>query len=155
MLGRHADHFMATQAREHVTAVTPNAGSTGYSPPDQERAGAPHVRMKRGMSAPSAQATVLSGALPGMGRITMPRGQRMPRGVRPAASRLAGLQPSGALPGMGRFGPSGALPGMGHYPLGRGTPGAVAGLADFTIMGYDGITVLGIAAAAWYFLKRK
>lgn len=155
MLGRHADHFMATQARERVMAITPNAGGAGYNPPDQERAGAPHVMMKRGMSAPSAQATVLSGQLPGMGRMTMPRGQRLPRGVYPSSGRLAGLQPSGALPGMGGLQPSGALPGMGHYPLGRGSAGAVAGLADFTIMGYSGIAVLGVAAAAWYFLKRK
>lgn len=167
MLGKHADYFMAAQARERVVAVTPNGGGQGYNPPDQERSGTAHVKMRRGMNAPSSQTVVPSGALPGMGRLQIPRGQRtLHRSIRPSNSVLAGIQPSGALPGMGSWRqPSGALPGMGHYPLGRGSAGAVAGwrqpsgalpgMGDFTIAGYSGIAVLGAAAAAYFLFFRK
>ena len=116
MLGKAADHFMRAQANEQVLAMTPNGGGKGYNPPDQERSGTPHVMMRRGMTAPSSQKVVVSGALPGMGKLQVPRGTN-PTKIRQLWTRntLAGLQPSGALPGMG------------HYPLGRGTPGAVAG----------------------------
>lgn len=159
---------MAAQAREQVTAMTPNGGGQGYNPPDQERSGSAHVMMRRGMTAPSSQKVVVSGALPGMGRLQVPRGTN-PSKIRQLHTRntLAGIQPSGALPGMGHyplnkfapgavagFGPSSALPGMGGVQPSGALPG-MGGLGDFTIMGYSGIAVLGVAGLAWLLLKKR
>lgn len=167
MLGKAADHFMHAQANERVMAMTPNGGGQGYNPPDQERSGTAHVQMRRGMTAPSSQKVVVSGALPGMGKLQVPRGTN-PAKIRQLHLRntLAGIQPSGALPGMGHyplgrgtpgavagFGPSGALPGMGQLQPSGALPG-MGGLGDFTIMGYSGIAVLGVAGLAWYLLKK-
>ncbi len=101
MLGNAADHFMLSQMRERVLATTPNAGGRSFAPPDQERAGSAHVRMRGGYGLPGPQRQVSSSYAPGI----------QPSGALPG---MGGIQPSGALPGMGAFQRSGALPGMGE-----------------------------------------
>lgn len=101
MLGNAADHFMLSQMRERVSAMSPNAGGRSFAPPDQERAGTATVRARGGLQLPGPQRYVSSNYSPGI----------QPSGALPG---MGGFQPSGALPGMGSFQPSGALPGMGE-----------------------------------------
>ena len=136
MLGNNADHFMLSQMRERVTAITPNAGGRSFSPPDQERAGTATVRAKGGMGCPGPQRQVSSnyspgiqqsGALPGMG----------------------GYSSSGALPGMGSFQRSGALPGMGADDGTTPPPTVSVSIPPAVMIGW------GLAAAALvYFMSR-
>jgi hypothetical protein len=138
MLGKNADHFMRMQARENVSAMSPNGGGRSFSPPDQERAGAPQVSMRGGMGIPGPQRSISGGSIPGMGFVRAPR--PVPRGALPGMSGVFGVQRSGALPGMGAYSqPSGSLPGMGAYSQpsgslpGMGALGAVFGLSGTTM----------------------
>lgn len=183
MFGAHADHFMLAQMRERVTAITPNAGSSGLRVPDRERAGAPHVQMRAGFGMPGPQRVVSSkfipgrGALPGMSSVDEPSGGALPgmgtyveSPAYQGSNGLAGVGRSGALPGMGYFrsfldgiglsgvGRSGALPGMGGGALpgmsGAGRSGSLPGMGEATI---STTTVLGLAAigALLFFAMNK
>ncbi len=154
MLGNHADHFMLSQMRENVTAITPNAGSAGLKVPDRERAGAPHIKMKAGFGMPGPQRVVSSQFIPGRGALPGMSGVQR-SGALPGMghsisyapywqSHLAGDQPGGALPGMS----GGALPGM----SGVQRSGALPGMGDIT---FSTTTVLGIAAIAGLYLWAK
>ncbi len=134
MLGNNADHFMLSQMRERVTAMTPNAGGRSFSPPDQERAGTATVRAKGGFGLPGPQRQVSSSYSPGI----------QPSGALPG---MGGFQRSGALPGMGAFQRSGALPGMGED--GAAAPTVAVSLPPSVMIGW------GVAAAALiYFMSR-
>lgn len=175
MFGAHADHFMLAQMREHVTAITPNAGSPGLRVPDRERAGAPHVSMLAGFGMPGPQRVVSSkfipgrGAIPGMSNVDEPSGGAIPGMGGGALPGMSGVGRSGSLPGMGAYvaspayqgsnglgffglaglagaGRSGSLPGMGS--------GALPGMGEATI---STATVLGLAAigALLFFAMNK
>lgn len=133
MLGNAADHFMLSQMRERVHAITPNAGGRSFAPPDQERAGAAHVRMRGGMGLPGPQRQVSSNYSPGL----------QPSGALPG---MGGLQPSGALPGMGWF-TSGALPGMGED--GAPSPTVAVNIPPAVMIGWG-----AAAAILFYFMTR-
>jgi hypothetical protein len=141
MLGKNADHFMRMQARERVSAMSPNGGGKSFSPPDMERAGAPQVSMRGGMGIPGPQRAISGGSIPGMGFVRAPRRPQLagvPRGALPGMSGVFGIDRSGALPGMGAYSqPSGSMPGMGNDPSGAlpgmGALGAIFGLSGTTM----------------------
>jgi hypothetical protein len=163
MLGKNADHFMRMQAKERVSAMSPNGGGRSFSPPDQERAGAPQVTLRGGMGIPGPQRTISGGSIPGMGFVRAPRRPPVPGMLRGYSSALPGMghslygiQPGGALPGMGGvFGvqPGGALPGMGmgmgayvHSPAYQGVGAYSSALPGMgAIFGLSGET-LGLMA---------
>jgi hypothetical protein len=131
MLGRHADHFFATQARERVLAITPNGGGRSLQIPDRERAGSAQVTM-RGHTVPGPQRQVSSGYMPGMGTVEAPPAPVQPSGALPGmgGSALPGMGGS-ALPGM-----SGGdmLPGMGFLPQNWIIPGIVVGVGAWLLL---------------------
>jgi len=133
MLGNAADHFMLSQMRERVQAITPNAGGRSFSPPDQERAGTAHVRAKRGLQMPGPQRYVSSSYSPGM----------QPSGALPG---MGGFSSSGALPGMGGFSTSGALPGMGNDGA---APTVSVSIPPAVMIGWA-----AVVAGLFYFLNR-
>ena len=146
MLGKNADHFMRQQARERVSAMSPNGGGRSFSPPDQERSGAPQVTLRGGMGIPGPQRSISGGSIPGMGFVRAPR--QVPRGGLAGMAGVYGVQPGGALPGMGAYSqPSGSMPGMGHQPggalPGMGQLGAIFGLSGETM----GLMAGGMVAA--------
>lgn len=137
MLGNAADHFMLSQMRERVSAVNPNAGGRSFSPPDQERAGTATVRARGGLQMPGPQRFVSSNYSPGI----------QPSGALPG---MGGIQPSGALPGMGGIQPSGALPGMGDDGVAPAPSTVAVNIPPAVLFGW-GALALGLV----YFLTRS
>lgn len=103
MLGNAADHFMLSQMRERVVAITPNAGGQSLQVPDRERPGTAHVLVKAGFQVPGPQNQVSSGYLPGMGLVAPSAQPQVPRGMLPgmAGGMLPGMNGATMLPGMG------------------------------------------------------
>lgn len=134
MLGNAADHFMLSQMRERVLAITPNAGGRSFAPPDQERAGSAHIRMRGGMGNPGPQRQVSSNYSPGI----------QPSGALPG---MGSYDRSGALPGMGAYGHSGALPGMGEE--GAPSPTVAVNIPPAVMLGWA-----AVAAGLFYFMTR-
>lgn len=132
MLGKHADHFFAQQARERVLAITPNAGGRSLSVPDRERAGSAHVTVRGGQQMPGPQRVVSSGAMPGMGHVAAPAAPVRTSGALPGmgGGALPGMS-GGALPGMSG---SSALPGMGFLSTNMLMTGLAVGLGAFLLL---------------------